>query len=143
MSEVQLIVFRNANSSPLWRLGAEPIPEELELADDEQIVDWARRRWEGLAVLVLLTQEDGRTGALAFDVEGRVLNRADHERQAVRPPVEDEFETRIVTVGAEVVTYESEYPPLEELDALVESMRQQQNVGKTAAKRKRKNRKTD
>ena len=70
---VQLVKLGPSNASPLWRF-AEPLPEPLELADDREIVDWARRQWDDLAVLILLPQEDGPTGVVPLDCEGRVLN---------------------------------------------------------------------
>jgi len=70
---VQLVKLGPSNSSPLWHLAGR-LPEELELADDAEIISWARRQWDDVAVLILLPQEDGPTGVVALDPEGRVLN---------------------------------------------------------------------
>jgi len=43
-------------------------------------------------------------------------------------------ENRYVRVRSRVKVYQSEYPPLEELDALVEQMRKEQNDSKVAMK---------
>ena len=41
-------------------------------------------------------------------------------------------ENRFVKVRSRVIVYQSEYPPLEELDALVEQMRKEQNDSEVA-----------
>jgi len=43
-------------------------------------------------------------------------------------------ENRFVKVRSRVIVYQSEYPPLEELDALVEQMRKEQNDSEVAMK---------